>query len=268
MPRTRIVPALLSAFIGLALASGCPHFDVEEMSSPETVEQRPPVLVVFVTGFGDKPEDLREHRVFEILEHCVGPIHAVVIHRDAIDFLTDSFSSELHRRVTTNRRYRGYEKRVLIGFSSGGTAALEYTTRHPEAFDALVLYAPYLGPDFVIEKIDAAGGLAHWAPEGPPERPEALWMWLKDYGEGKTSRPPTYLLWGRHDAVAPGLSLLLGHLPDRLIVGEEGKHGWEAFDQIWPTFVANHTELFMKGRPPGQCREPASGAGGPAPASG
>ena len=255
MTRRRIAHVLLSALTSFAMASGCLRFAVEEMPASPPEKQRPSVLVVFVTGFGDKPKDVREHRVLEPLERCVGAVDTVVVYRDAMDYLTGSFASELHRRVTSHRRYRGYDKRVLVGFSSGGTAALEYASRHPDAFDAVVLYAPFLGPAYVIKEIDAAGGLADWTPQGPEERPETLWVWLKQYAQGEVSAPPTYFLWGRHDAIAPGLSLLQGHLPpERLLVGEEGDHGWEAFDRIWPDFVRDHLEVFTSRDPLPGCR--------------
>jgi pimeloyl-ACP methyl ester carboxylesterase len=258
MPRRTVVHGLLSA--ALALSWGCVNFDVEEIASPEAKQgRRPSVLMVFVTGFGDKPEKVREHRVLETLETCVGPIDTIIVYHEAMEYLTGSFSAELHRRVTRNPRYRRYERRILVGFSSGGTAALDYATRYADAFDALILYAPFLGPSYVIKEIDAAGGLAHWTPQGPVEPPERLWLWLRQYAAGEISNPPTYQLWSRGDDIAPGLSLLEGHIPaDRMVISDEGQHGWEAFNQLWPTFVADHTKLFTSRKPPPACREQAN----------
>jgi hypothetical protein len=44
--------------------------------------------------------------------------------------------------------------------------------------------------------------------------------------------------------VAVGLSLLEdAGLRDRITVGS-GKHGWPAFDGMWPDFVREHAALF------------------------
>lgn len=227
----------------LALGGACaPDFQLRQVRAHPS--RRAPVLVVFLTGFSDDREEVEQHGVIDTITEHAGPVDVLVVQRETPQFFSGELSAELDRRVADQPWFQQYPRRVLIGFSGGGTAALRYIIGRPEVFDDAVLYAPYLGPEFIVEEIEAAGGLARWQPSGAQEGQEALWVWLRRYGAGEVTRPSLHLLWSREDEVSVGLSLLEAHLPaHRLMIGE-GKHGWEAFDPMWPQFVRQHRGIF------------------------
>ncbi len=231
------------AALGSSLALGCaPDFQIRRLDAPDG--RRADVLVVFVTGFSDDLSEVVGHGVIHEITHQVGPVDTVVVQGETLQFFSGEFSAELDRRILETPWARAYSKRILIGFSGGGTAALRYVYGRPEAVDALVLYAPYLGPNYIVEEIEEAGGLAQWRVEQPRERQELLWLWLKRYGAAQIDKPPLHVMWSRQDEVAVGLPLLEDHLPKhRLFIGE-GEHGWDAFDRMWPNFVRTHPEIF------------------------
>jgi S-formylglutathione hydrolase FrmB len=219
-----------------------PAFGIKEARA--NPPRRAPVLLVFVTGVYDTVEDVVRHGVLDVLRDAVGPVDAVVIQHETPSFFAGEFVQEFHTRVARNPRYRSYPHRVLLGFSSGGTAALQYVSQHPDEFDTLILYSPYLGPKLFIGEIEEAGGLAKWEPSAPIEDQELLWAWLRDYRVSDRGKPSVWLLWGAHDEAAPGLPILQAHLPaDRILVAE-GEHGWPAFNASWPEFVERHPEAF------------------------
>lgn len=226
------------------LSFGCaPPFRVAELRA----RGRARTQIVFITGVYDDEEDVRQHAVREVVEAAVGPVDMVVVSHETPSFIADKFTNELQRRVILDPRAARYDRRVVLGFSSGGTAALTYISRQPQVFDAAVLYAPYLGPQFIIDEIVEAGGLPGWKPTGPIESQELLWVWLRDYRVGQPGKPSLWLLWSAEDEAAPGLPLLREHLPAERVVVGHGKHGWEAFDAMWPAFVRDHPRIFRDG---------------------
>src|SRR5947199_5637532 len=57
-----------------------------------------------------------------------------------------------------------YDRIWLVGISIGGTGALLYASQHPEDLAGVVLFAPYLGEDKVIDEVAAQANLASWQP--------------------------------------------------------------------------------------------------------
>jgi len=226
------------------LGPGCaPDFQV--LTSWATPGHRSSVLVVFLTGYSDEFRDVDNHGVTDVLSEYAGPVDLYVVQDQTPQFFSGEFVDAFDRRIVQRPWFRHYQHRVLVGFSSGGTAALAYVAGHPDAFDHLVLYAPYLGPQFIVDEIGEAGGLAKWEPTGPIEDQETRWVWLRRYGDGEVTRPSLWLLWSRDDEVSVGLPALEAHLPrERIITIDEGEHGWLAFDQLWTGFVRDHPDVF------------------------
>lgn len=231
--------------VGVTAALGCaPPIQIEKLEVPANTDAS--VLVVMIAGVTDTAQDIREHQVFETLSDSVGPVDAFVVYREAPSYIAGKFPTELHRRIVKNRSNGAYARRVLVGFSSGGTAALEYASTYADEFDAVILYAPYLGPQYIIDEIRQAGGLADWAPNPPIEDQERLWWWLKDYAADPSGRPRVHVLWGANDHAAPGLDLLQESWPKQQLTVGEGEHGWPAFNDMWPAFVRTHGTLFVR----------------------
>ena len=229
--------------MAVAHLGGCStRFDMATIPSPD--QQATDVLVVFITGFTDTPEEVRKNGVLDTIYRWAGPVDAVVVYHEAGEYLNGSFVPQIERRITDEEWFRKYRKRVLIGYSSGGTAALRLALSLPTSFDAVILYSPYLGPQFIIDEIVDAGGVNQWSAPGPRERQEELWMWIKEYAKSPMNQPLVYFLWSREDEVAPGLDLLQKYLPaDRILVGP-GSHGWKSFNGMWPQFVREHGNVF------------------------
>ncbi|MCA9704563.1 MAG: hypothetical protein KDK70_01800 [Myxococcales bacterium] len=240
--RRTCLQALLAAGAVLGAGGCAPDFKILPIAA--SPKRRAPVLMVFITGFDDHRQDLVDHGVIDVIERHGGSVDVLVVEGETPQYMSGEFTGEFNRRIVQTPRFQRYRRRILLGFSGGGTAALSYASGHPDAFDTMILYAPYLGPKFIVEEIAEAGGLARWQPTGPQEHQEALWVWLRRYAAGEVEAPDLYLLWSREDDVAVGLPLLEDSgLRERISVGS-GEHGWPAFDGLWPGFVRDHARLF------------------------
>ncbi|MEL7059785.1 MAG: hypothetical protein AAGN46_07135 [Acidobacteriota bacterium] len=162
-------------------------------------------------------------------------------------------------------------KRVwIVGVSLGGVGALLYARDHVELgveptaaarlagdratgtdteiddVDGLVLLAPYLGDDVVIEELLEAQGLKHWTPSEPVAAEDFgrhLWLWLKRWQRADPeTRPAIHLAFGDNDRFAVGNVLLSRELDPRHVhVAAGGGHDWDTWTPLWRRLLASGT---------------------------
>lgn len=124
----------------------------------------------------------------------------------------------------------------LVGISMGGIGSIGTAARSPDRVAGVVLLAPYLGEEELIDEIRAAGGLAEWDP-GPVSEPASR----KDFGrriwrelrEVLARDLPVYLGYGESDDLAPGHRLLAESLPPERVFTRPGGHDWEVWSPLW-----------------------------------
>jgi pimeloyl-ACP methyl ester carboxylesterase len=125
----------------------------------------------------------------------------------------------------------------LVGISLGGFGAVAFAGEHPESVEGLVVIAPYLGPDDVIDEIGRAGGLRHWSPPAAPGDFRKQWVWLQGYSRPQPARPPLYLAYGDADRYAAGHRALAAVLPAERVLVTPGGHDWRAWRTLWKSFL-------------------------------
>lgn len=150
----------------------------------------------------------------------------------------------LHVDVIKPAREQGYRRIVLAGISLGGLGALLYEREHPGMVDAIILLAPYLGDRArLFEQMKQAGGPSAWAAgraENVGKVDEQLWTFL---GKRSAALPPTWLLAGRSDSLAPGHRLLATLLPPGRVKFTQGAHDWPTWRALWQDVCFN-SEVF------------------------
>jgi pimeloyl-ACP methyl ester carboxylesterase len=150
----------------------------------------------------------------------------------------------LQADVLQPARQQGYRRIVLVGVSLGGLGALLCERDLPGSVDALVLLGPYLGKDAgLFDGIIASGGPAAWAAGRDPQAggvEEQIWTFL---GTQSAGLPPTWLLCGRRDSLAPGHRLLAGLLPANRVATIDGGHDWPTWRTLWRDLCL-HSDLF------------------------
>src|SRR5690242_15751541 len=131
--------------------------------------RRPPVMLALLAGSLSEPEDLvREGFPDAVREHGIDA-DFVMGETRAAWFADGSIVGRIQDAVVVPARNRGHTRLWLAGISLGGLAAVCYAARHEHDFEGLALISPYPATREVLRDVDAAGGLARWNPEIPPE---------------------------------------------------------------------------------------------------
>jgi len=235
MPAKRLpillVLALVSAGCARPRPASVPLRTIEvEPGAPGTRS-----LVVLLPGRRDSPEDFVRSGWGELARKA--GVGARIVAADA-------HPGYYHRRTVVDRlredviapaRAQGVDRVWLVGVSLGGTGSIVYSIEHPEDVRGIALFAPYLGEEELREEIEAAGGLAGWAPPqalDPTDFQRRMWSWLKT-----GPAMPIYLGWGTRDRFARIDGLLGKVLPPERVFTTPGGHGWRAWTRLWEQFL-------------------------------
>ncbi len=226
------------------LSSGCSLIFPTTVPIP-TVEHRTggpgaKTLLVMLPGRGDAPEDYVESGFIEMLAGAGLAVDAVAVDAHFGYYYSRTLLTRLHDDVIAPARAEGYQQVWLLGVSMGGLGALLYAQKHAQTIDGLVLLAPFLGDDDLIDEIRAAGGLASWSPPAvidPDDYQRGLWAWLKAYTTDKTGLPEIHLGFGLAEDFAPACELLAAVLPPAQVHRVPGGHEWEPWRQIFAAFL-------------------------------
>ncbi len=142
----------------------------------------------------------------------------------------------LHKDVILPMRRSGVKTIRLVGISMGGMGALIYEIEHPGIIDEIILLSPYLGEDYALDEIRAAGGLENWQPEAiaPGDFSRRLWVGLKSVWKDSGDMPDVFLGCGTEDRLAGASRLFarefLGN-SDQLWI--PGAHDWETWRKLF-----------------------------------
>lgn len=194
-------------------------------------------LVVLLPGRYDSPEDFGRYGFPQIAARAGVRADMVAVDAHLGYFYKRTVVDRLWEDVIAPARKR-YDRIWLVGISLGGTGSLLYAAEHPEDVDGILLLAPYLGEDPVVDEV-AAAGLQGWkAPEplAADDFQRRLWAWL----QGATRPPvriPLYLGWGQDDSFARANGLLAKELPPERVLTAKGGHDWKAWTALWKDFV-------------------------------
>jgi len=145
----------------------------------------------------------------------------------------------LHEDIVLPARKAGYENIWLLGISMGGFGSVLYAAQYPDEIDGVILLAPFLGNENVIDEIEESGGLAHWDPakSGLEAHEIAMWSWLQEETMG-ASQKPLILGYGQSDRLAGTYQVLLEPLDSSDVYTTEGGHNWKTWRILWAQISA------------------------------
>jgi S-formylglutathione hydrolase FrmB len=144
----------------------------------------------------------------------------------------------LHHDVVEPARRAGYRRLWLAGASMGGMGAMLYERAHPGTLAGVVLFAPFLGDQALLEEIRAAGGVHRWEPGPLPSEVDAhnyqrqVWKHIREH-TALSSR--VWLACGSEDYLLSGARLLASTLPAGRFVEMPGGHDWRTWSRIGKT---------------------------------
>ena len=149
-------------------------------------------------------------------------------------YLQGVMVDELHQNIFKIAKDMGYNKIVLGGISLGGYGTLWYNFEHANEITGMLLFAPYLGDQELIDAIKSNGGVARWRIIDKPDDEDfakKVWYWID---EGITAkRSNTLLVYGQDDKFVEAERLLAGYLPESQVIEGVGSHDWVAWRALW-----------------------------------
>jgi pimeloyl-ACP methyl ester carboxylesterase len=249
-PRSQRLIQLASFLLFLLLLGGCVRYLPARLRStpvplhvvryPGSVPAggQPRTLVVLLPGRWDRPRDFGKYSFPEIAARAGAQVDMVAVDAHLNYYLKNMIVDRLREDVIGPARQH-YDRIWLVGISIGGTGALLYAAQHPEDLAGVVLFAPYLGEDAVIDEVAAHGSLASWQPPeavAEDDFQRRIWIGLQSYAREK-ARPPLYLGWGETDSFARANGLLARELPKDHIFTAPGGHEWKAWKALWEQLV-------------------------------
>ncbi|MEM1179075.1 MAG: hypothetical protein AAGM22_12070 [Acidobacteriota bacterium] len=248
-PRLQLFALLLC---GLALGACIPGFapTPTPMPSLELIQRTPaaPCVAVLLPGMLDSAETFRRQGFAEEAATKAPGLDLVAADAHFGYYRKNMILTRLNEDLVGPLQAEG--TRVwLVGTSLGGIGSLLYARgqngeqRVPgaEELEGIVLLAPFLGEDELIEEIEAAGGPLSWSPPSAARGEagsraavgEAAWIWMLDWYRSGDPKPRIVLGWGEKDDLAPAATLAAELLPARDVFKRPGGHDWDVWRALW-----------------------------------
>jgi hypothetical protein len=226
--------ALLALMIGL---NGCiPIRDANRPIATLLVPAQQPAhkLVVILPGRADDLDALRHSGMSEAIQAAWPDADVLFAELTLSYYMQGRAPERLHDEVIAPARTRGYREVWLGGASMGGMGVLMYERLHPGEADGLVLLAPYLGEDDLLNEIRDAGGVSQWN-AGPAEEVNSktwqreLWRHLQTWSRDPKPAQRVWLAYGDRDRLRDAAALLAPLLPADQVMVRPGGHTWKVW---------------------------------------
>lgn len=202
-------------------------------------------LLILLPGLGDSDRDFADHGFIAALRQRKLSVDAITVNATLGYYARKTFLARLEADVLVAARNVGYQEIWIGGISMGGMGSLVAAEHHASELAGVILMAPYLGDDNLIDEIGAAGGLARWRPRpklAKDDYQRQLWGWLKAATERPESAPKIYLAAGDRDKLRSGHRLLANVLPPERVFHTKGTHDWKPWSVLWADFL-DHSDF-------------------------
>jgi pimeloyl-ACP methyl ester carboxylesterase len=202
-------------------------------------------LIVFMRGIGGSHHSFEEEGlVADVWAHNL-PFDVAVPNAHFGYYGDRNLVARLKEDVIDPARVRGYKEIWLVGVSMGGLGAMFYLMERPEDIAGVYLISPFLGSQFFLEEIEAAGGVRKWNPgtyKAEDDWQRMLWHWMKTT-IADNPKKIVYLGYGTDDTYKSGPELLAALLPPSRVYAIPGGHDYQTFKALWKIFLENNRQL-------------------------
>ncbi|CAD7837542.1 MAG: hypothetical protein [Olavius algarvensis Gamma 3 endosymbiont] len=228
------------------LLAGC--YLTQSASKPMPAQYFPAVapataVIVLLPGFGDGPQHYLDYGFVKTVRQANPAFDVVAANAHFGYYRNYSVVERLHQDIIAPLQSR-YDEIWLVGISMGGFGAAAYAMNNPDIVDGMILLAPFMGSADVVAEIDAAGGLARWAPpelsaieDDRERRFYELWRFYQAYARAPERKPSLYLGFGNEDHLRGPNSIVANVLlPERSLV-LDGGHKWLVWQPLFTELV-------------------------------
>lgn len=202
-------------------------------------------LLVFLPGMGDSDKDFAEHGFIDALRTRKLSVDTVSANATFGYYARRTLLERIETDILAPARSKGYAEIWFAGVSMGGLGSVLVAKNHASELEGIVLLAPYLGDDDVLEEIEKAGGVATWQPPTPlaeDDYQRDLWRWMKGALAQPEIAPQIYLAAGDRDKLGTGHRILAAALPKQRVFRTAGKHDWGTWSVLWADFL-DHSDF-------------------------
>jgi pimeloyl-ACP methyl ester carboxylesterase len=224
--------ALMAAGCGLFYRAPAPIPSIPYAGIAPATERD---LLVLLPGRGDHADSFAEQGIVQSARQSIPSLDVIAADATLGYYIHRNLGERLVADVIAPAKARGYRSIWLGGISMGGLGSLLFAQQNPGVVTDVILVAPFLGDDQVIDEIDRAGGLAAWQPANisSDDYQRDLWRWLKACTEGRQACPRILLGFGSADRFVKGHLLLAAALPPNQVAAVPGEHTWEPWRKLF-----------------------------------
>jgi hypothetical protein len=226
----------LLPLLAAALLAGCAAERPGPVATERYADGNGGTLLVLLPGRGDGASSFRKSGFVELLRKKEPGAAIVGAELTRSHYAAGSAPERLREDVILPGRRDGYLDIWLIGVSMGATGALLYELEFPGELAGIVLLAPYLGDEKLVEALAAGREDPRDGPESwkrdllSPSRMADLWKRLADLPESE--RKKVFLCWGSDDPFASAARLLAPLLPAENAAVLPGGHEWRTWKRL------------------------------------
>lgn len=207
-----------------------------------------PILLVLLPGRADRAEKFFREGFDQIAKESGRRFDLISVEAHLGYYVKGQLELRLANDVLIPARERGYGDIWLVGASMGGFGALAAAQRYPGEIDGLILLAPYLGSERILESVES--GKAIQAKTGSEDhRARDLWDWITRTPSAEC--PAVLLGVGEDDSFVVAARQLSRFLPKEDFQIAPGDHDWETWKRLFRWALAHPAG------PGARCRVPA-----------
>lgn len=196
-------------------------------------------LFVLLRGLGGDHHSFEREGMVKAVKSRKIPFDMVAPNANFSYYSRRTLVERLHTDVILPAKQQGYSNIWLVGISMGGLGSMLYLRERPEDITGIVLIAPFLGYDTIVDEIIQQGGLPSWLPgvdDTSQEWEKKFWCWIKE-ALPIDRTIPVFLGLAEDDKHGKGQKLLAAHLPEKRVNRIQGGHDFTAFKQLWNDFL-------------------------------
>jgi pimeloyl-ACP methyl ester carboxylesterase len=213
---------------------------MKSVASP--APERARCLVVFLPGIADRAETFEHEGFVDAVRKRKLSIDVVSADATLGYYTRGIEAAAIDRDVIAPAVANRYEQVWMVGVSLGGWGTLHYAASYPSRLDGVLVLAPHLGEEVVLQGIRDSGGLDAWSPADSPFGADnytvATWSWLRDRTAGNRQGPEVYLGYSTLDFVTGRAELLSRALPaSHVYVDPGGLHSWASWRRLFDQFL-------------------------------
>ena len=236
MNRILILLAGLGAAACAAFGDSRAPIATELLPAPQRSPLR--TLVIVLPGRNDGGLGANERGMARAIQEAWPGADVLLASATYVYYRDGKVVERLHHDVVAPALRSGYERIWLAGASMGGLGAMLYERAHPGQISGLVLFAPFLGDQALLEEIRSAGGVRQWDPGPLPAEINAhnyqrqVWKYIRERAAGSRR---IWLACGTDDYLVSGARLLATTLPAGRFIEMPGSHDWRTWSRMGKT---------------------------------